>query len=105
MTSAYPGLDPTDLERARIVPVRWLPPGASAMTFGSWILIRAEHLDDTDLVAHELVHVRQWREHGPLPFMARYVADYLRGRARGLGHWDAYRRVRFEIEARQIAGR
>jgi hypothetical protein len=35
------------------------------------------------LLLHELVHVRQWRDAGPVRFLARYLGDYLRGRLRG----------------------
>lgn len=46
-------------------------------------------------LAHELVHVRQWEEHGwRFPFL--YAAEALRARRRG--HW--YRDNRFEVEAR-----
>ena len=33
----------------------------------------------------------------------QYVGDYLKGRFRGLSHWDAYRAVRLEQEARAAA--
>jgi hypothetical protein len=52
------------------------------------------------LMVHELMHVEQLARHGVLAHTSRYVADYLRGRLRGLGHWEAYRAVRFEVEAR-----
>lgn len=53
------------------------------------------------LLAHEAVHVDQWREYGTVRFLARYLSDYLRGRAVGLPHAVAYRAIRFEQEARQ----
>jgi hypothetical protein len=55
------------------------------------------------LIAHELVHVRQWRELGRGRFLVRYVGDYLRGRLRGLGHDAAYRRIALEAEADAVA--
>lgn len=51
------------------------------------------------LLTHEAVHVAQWRAHGTIGFLRRYVGDYLRGRAIGLPHYAAYRAVRFEREA------
>lgn len=56
------------------------------------------------LLVHELVHVRQWRQLGIFRFLVRYLADYLLGRMRGLGHTQAYRGIRMEVEARSIAG-
>jgi hypothetical protein len=51
------------------------------------------------LLSHEAVHVEQWREHGVFGFLARYLGDYVRGRALGLPHHVAYRAIRFEREA------
>jgi hypothetical protein len=52
------------------------------------------------LMVHELMHVEQLRRHGVPTHTLRYAADYVRGRFRGMRHWDAYRAVRFEAEAR-----
>lgn len=54
---------------------------------------------------HEAEHVRQWRRRGPVGFLVRYVGAYLRHRARGYGHWAAYRRIPLEIEAEWVARR
>jgi hypothetical protein len=51
-------------------------------------------------VAHELEHVRQYREHGFARFLARYLAAYARGRLRGQSHRDAYLAIPFEVAAR-----
>ncbi|MBT8203348.1 MAG: hypothetical protein KJO87_08595 [Acidimicrobiia bacterium] len=56
----------------------------------------------TDLVVHELIHVHQWRDEGYIRFAVIYVADYLRGRLRGDSHRDAYRAIRYEVEARRL---
>lgn len=55
------------------------------------------------LVVHELVHLHQYRTAGPIRHVWRYSLDYVRGRLSGLGHWDAYRGVAAEVEARTIA--
>ncbi|MGH8998990.1 MAG: hypothetical protein ACRDY7_06315, partial [Acidimicrobiia bacterium] len=34
------------------------------MTLGRFVLVRRDHLGDEPLLAHELVHVRQWRDLG-----------------------------------------
>lgn len=90
------------MERAHIVPVPWLPLGVAGMTLGRFILLRRDHLSDTALLAHELVHVRQWRELGVPKFLWRYLSAYARGRAAGLGHQDAYRAIPLEVEARSL---
>jgi hypothetical protein len=93
-----------DVERARLVRVPALTPGVAGMTLGRWILLRRGHEHDTDLIAHELVHVRQWRELGAPQFLARYLGAYARGRWRRLGHKAAYEAIPFEVEARAITG-
>ena len=51
------------------------------------------------LLKHEAVHVDQWQRHGRVGFLTRYLADYVRGRAAGMSHSDAYRAIAFEREA------
>lgn len=87
-----------------------LAPGLGAITLGRRILIRADLVDGDrdvllDLLAHEVVHVAQWRRLGPAGFLVRYLADYGRLRLGGLGHTDAYLRIPAEEEARQVASR
>src|SRR5436190_1536926 len=50
------------------------------MTLGRWVLVRRGHEHDRGLIAHELVHVRQWRELGAVRFLVRYL-----GALRGVG--------------------
>ena len=76
-----------------------VPRGSSAITIGSVVSVRRRSSADERLLAHELVHVRQWRELGVVGFLVRYVGSYLRWRVRGYGHWAAYRRIPLEVEA------
>lgn len=76
-----------------------VPRGADAITVGSTIVVREGHENSRYLRAHELVHVRQWRELGRIRFAARYVGAYSAWRLRGYPHKAAYRRIPFEIEA------
>ena len=55
------------------------------------------------LVVHEFAHVDQWRRLGPIRFVVDYLGDYLRGRLSGLPHDVAYRSIRLELEAEEIA--
>jgi len=94
-----------DLDRARLVRVPVLTPGIAGMTLGRWILLRRGHDHDADLIAHELVHVRQWSDLGAVRFLVRYLGAYARGRWRGLGHTAAYEAIPLEAEARLVSGR
>lgn len=105
MSDPLGGITRADLDRARIVPVPFLQPGVSAMTLGRFILVRRTALDDLALLHHELVHVRQWREQGIVGFLRAYLTAYFQGRLAGLGHWDAYRAIPQEVEARELSGR
>ena len=101
----FPLVPRADVERARIVDVPCLTPGVAAMTLGPVILLRTGHRGDEALLAHELVHVRQWRELGAARFLWRYLGAYARGRLAGLGHQRAYEAIPLEAEARELAGR
>jgi Domain of unknown function (DUF4157) len=101
----FPLVPRADVARARVVDVPWLTPGVGAMTLGRVILVRRGQAGDEALLAHELVHVRQWRELGAGRFLWRYLGAYARGRAAGLGHQRAYEAIPLEVEARELAGR
>jgi hypothetical protein len=103
--AAYDVLPPALARRARLVRVPALPGGYSGMTLGRWILLRAEAAPTgtSALVAHELVHVRQWHERGVPRFLARYLADFARGVARHRRWRAAYRDISLEVEARAEA--
>lgn len=98
-----------------LVPVRrrprWLrpvwPKWAGAMALPGAIYLRPDQTDVPPavlgaLVAHELVHVRQWHALGLVGFLRHYLVDYLRGRRRRLGHRGAYRAIGLEAEAYDI---
>ncbi len=55
------------------------------------------------LIVHELMHIEQWRRLGAVRHIAQYVGDYLRNRFSGFGHWESYRAIRLEQEARDVA--
>jgi hypothetical protein len=97
-------VDGIDTARARIVVVPRLAPGVHAMTLGRWILVRRGHETNAGLIAHELVHVEQWRLRGAVRFLVEYLGAYARSRRAGLGHWKAYRAIPFEVEARLRSG-
>lgn len=79
-----------------------VPRSAAGITFGSLVIVKkvaATRTSFPELLAHERVHVDQWREFRTVGFLRRYVGGYLAARLRGYGHYGAYRRIPFEIEA------
>ena len=82
-----------------------VPPGAAAWTLGSLVIVRERHASDGHLLAHELEHVRQYRELGFAAFLVTYLAAYLRLRLRGYPHQAAYRRIPAEVAAEWRARR
>jgi len=65
--------------------------------------VSAEGPAAAELLAHELVHVRQYRRLGAAAFLGHYVGEYLRGRLAGASHAEAYRAISFEREAEEEA--
>ena len=80
-----------------------VPPQAEAITLGKTIFVRKRSCEHHGLMAHELVHVRQFSQMGPVRFLARYVGAYLRYRLSGYGHMAAYRRIPLEVEASWVS--
>ena len=89
---AYDVLPRALATRVRIQRVPFLAPGSSGMTIGRIVFLRSDGVYDGSrtIIAHELVHVRQYYQLGVLRFLARYVADYGRALARYRRHRAAY---------------
>ena len=82
-----------------------VPRGSDAITLGPLISVRRSAAGSRYLLHHELVHVRQWRRHGVVGFLARYMGAYAVWRLRRKGHHGAYLRIPFEVEADWVARR
>ena len=71
-----------------------------AMVIGQTVhlsgVTREAFLADPEWVAHEQVHLRQYREHGLLPFLWKYLVESAR---------VGYYHNKFEVEAREEARR
>lgn len=76
-----------------------VPRQASAITLGKMVVVRKSAYSNDGLMAHELVHVRQFMHFGLTGFFGRYLGSYARLRFSGHGHMAAYRRIPFEVEA------
>lgn len=73
---------------------RFIMPAWLAITIRGWIFAWRS-LDEPEL-AHELVHVRQWRENGLVGYIVRYMSESSRAKREG---GDRYRDNKFEAEA------
>lgn len=102
---AYDLLPPELAERVVILAIGYLPGRYSGLTLGRFIFLT--EMASTDggepLLAHELVHVRQWTELGVVGFGFRYLRDFLAGLARHRRWRQAYLDIEAEQEARQLA--
>ena len=87
--------------RVRVQRVPFLAPGSNGMTIGRFIFLRNDGLYDGSrkIIAHELVHVRQYYELGLVRFLARYLWNYARGLVRLRRHRAAYLAIPFEARA------
>lgn len=75
------------------------------MTIGRFVLLRDDHIERTGstLLAHELVHVRQFAEMGAVRFLAAYLSSYFKNLKRTRNHRQAYLDIPLEQEARAVA--
>ncbi len=103
---SYDHLDPALARRVRVGRIAALPGRYLGITLGTFVLLATDEPDDgtSALLAHELVHVRQWTEQGRIRFTLRYVAAFAGNLARYRRWHRAYRDIPAEVEARAIAG-
>lgn len=90
--------------RVRIIRVPFLVGPYSGMALGRNVLLRRDIAGDgwSPLIAHELVHVRQWAELGVIGFLYRYLRDFGRGLATTRSWNRAYVNIEAEREAREL---
>ena len=99
---------PRDLAaRVRVHEIPALPGNYVGITLGRHIFLAEDVSDDGDsaLIAHELVHVRQWSEQGVVRFSARYVWAFLRSLPTTRSWTRSYRAIPAEVEARADTSR
>lgn len=67
-----------------------------AIVFGSTIHLhnttKEEFLNDNDWVCHELKHVEQYKQHGSIGFIFKYLFDWMK---------NGYYNNKFEVAARE----
>lgn len=88
--------------RVRVVEVPFIPGGYAGMTLGRNVLLARTVAPDGNsaLIAHELVHVRQWSELGAVGFSATYVSSFVRNLTRHRRWNRAYSNIDAEVEAK-----
>ncbi len=101
----YDILEPTLALRVRIIEVPGLAPGTSGMTIGRFVFLTSDidRSGGRTLLAHELVHVRQYAELGFIRFLLRYLRDYAAQLVRLRNHRRAYLAIPAEVAARAEA--
>ncbi len=102
---AYDLISPDLLRTVRVVDIPFVPGGFAGITLGRWVCLADPQptTGESSLLAHELVHVRQWSEQGVVRFSANYLWSFARG-LREHRNWDAaYRAIPAEVEARAEA--
>jgi hypothetical protein len=53
-----------------------------------------------ELLRHEMAHQAQITRDGLVRFYVTYLADYARNLVRYRNHWEAYKQIGYEVEAR-----
>ncbi|MFV0524299.1 MAG: hypothetical protein ACK5RL_07375 [Acidimicrobiales bacterium] len=91
--------------RVRVIRVPRPPGPFVGITLGRFVLLARDVPVDapSGLLAHELVHVRQWHELGVVGYLWGYLGDFGRQVRRHRSWLRAYRDIRAEREARHIA--
>jgi hypothetical protein len=108
-------ISPVDPDQINVLPAssfmrRLWRKGIQGVTVRRWIFVDPDVMRGDPkllgrLVIHELVHVRQYVEHGYLSFTAQYAYEYGLGLLKGKGSRGAYFDVAAEREARAETAR
>ena len=94
-------------ERVRVYEIPALPGNYVGITLGRNVFLATDIPDDGQslLLAHELVHVRQWHEQGVVGFGRRYLWAFVRSLPVTRSWNQSYRAIPAEAEARAEAER
>ena len=101
----YDVLNPELASRVRLIRVPKPPGPYVGLTIGRYVLLAGDLRpgDPSRLLAHELVHVRQWHELGVIGFLYRYLSDFAGGVVAHRSWRPAYHGIGAEEEARSEA--
>jgi len=101
---AYDLIPESIARRARVITIP-KPPGpfqGFAVGRNVWLTKPVEADGNSALLAHELVHLRQWNELGVVGFSVRYLQDFFKGVRTHRNWMKAYSNINAEAEARQL---
>lgn len=99
---AYDLIDSELASAVRIVDIPLLPGRYQGITLGRWVCLAEPQpaTGTSTLIAHELVHVKQWHDDGVVRFSMNYLGAFAKGLFRHKS-WDkAYRAIPAEVDAR-----
>lgn len=101
----YDVVDKKLAAKVLVIDIPMIPGGYSGMTLGRFICLADPQptTGTSTLLAHELVHVQQFYEQGPLRFLWTYLRAFFGGLRTHRGWNQAYRNIPQEVEARSAA--
>ncbi|MFW2383641.1 MAG: eCIS core domain-containing protein, partial [Acidimicrobiales bacterium] len=101
---AFDHVRPSTIDKTTIRSLPWLPGMFKGVTLGSNVFLTTDEPSDgtSTLIAHELVHVEQYDDHGSVRFLVTYLRDFLKGLVAHRSWMVAYRGITAEVEARQV---
>lgn len=80
-----------------------LPGGFAGLALPGFVALTDKAGEST--VYHEMVHQYQLEDEGFAGYMSRYMLDWYKGRYQGCSVTDAYKGIRYEVQARSTASR
>lgn len=77
-----------------------IPKGYAALTFFPFVILREKHMENnTILINHEKIHLRQQAELLILPFYVWYISEFIIRFIKHRNFQKAYKNISFEKEA------
>lgn len=103
--NSYDLVDVELAKKVRIFRTIYIPGGFHGICLVNWIFFTRDVADDGEstLLAHELIHVRQWQQRGVFGYLSWYLRSFgtcLRKQRRWM---PAYHDIEAELEAKQEA--
>ena len=101
--ASYDLVPPEVAGGARVARIPFVPGGYAGITLGRLVLLARPTAADGNsaLLAHELIHVRQWTEQGGVRFLATYLSSFCRNLTKHRRWGTAYHAIEAEVEARE----
>jgi len=103
--SSYDVLPDEILKNVKVIKMPRISKTFTGITLGKYIFLskKLEYDGKSLLIAHELVHVRQWHELGVIGFLWKYLSEFFKGLVKEKNWMKAYNKISLEQEAQLIA--